>query len=1186
MKRIEMIKLIGLIALLIVVAGCSLNSGVEVPNVNDLDVEDVFVEGEESNVHNLLSANAADIETDLTGFMPASGVPELERDITKSRHGNASLRIKGTAINQGTWLASRFVPDKNNTYTASVYVYGSPGDQVFIQFEEKRLDGGGLIKRHDGDIFTLLGNRWERIHVTAALGEGDSVGIAVRNAQNQRFEFWLDQFQLELGNEPTQWKAPPVNKNLLTYNQASAEIDHRGFIATAGRGTQPRLTIDHDVSWEGNSSLKVDWIGDGSGEQYYLWPTEVPDQRGAYTASVYIKGTPGDRYQFTLEEKGVTFTGVVNREVGEEFELKTDDWERHDITINMSQGQTLGLLVRHMNVSATTAWFDGFQIEQGAAVTEWESPQPPYSDEDEKHEIDDAANNVVAWRSNLYPEDWTPCTVDSAGRFLQDFSFAGYHAGLQPIPVEWPGPTIDVTQSPYFADSSGENNATDAIQAAIDAVGKLGGGTVYLPQGQYLIEAPDNQNFALGISYNHVRLIGAGPDKTYLRLDSEHMRSKDVIRIYGEGDWRQALNAPQIISSPLTGPTQIIPLSDVSRFDEGDWIIITHDTTEAWILEHNMDDLWSQRSIDGVTMYRKIIAVDADAKTITVDAPIRYYLLPRDNARVYRVGAHVEEVGVGYFSLGMTEHPGDGWGNLDYNVEGTAAYDIHNSYAVRFSHVVNSWVHDVHSYKPEDNARAHLLSNGIVISQSRYITIDGVDLREPQYRGEGGNGNLYTITGNDSLIINSAAHNGRHNYTFSTALSNGNVISQSYSNGSSSQSLTTDFHMRLSPSNLLDQVVVYEDRLDAGWRGWAGRGLSHGLSTTQTTFWNTRGERYKGTYNEIIYSEQYGWGYIIGTQGPHHNVITKEPARPYRVNQEDEIRLLPEDYTEGIGLGEGLIPSSLYLDQVERRLNRKGIIHCPEVDFRPPTPRISINYPRAGEAVKGQLQTNITIQSPKVQGAHINRVTVWLDDDEIFQGRELNEQLKIDTTALRDGQHTLTVEAVLNNDLATRQRVAFSATNTWNLRDRLDAPVNADWFGEVSRQQTIDRSDGWAYDTSTPDAFFGDNSRRIRLKDTAEYLVWEAKGLKAFTIILYSKSDSASEFVQLSVLDNNGEGWRKLSFDTRHLGQSEAGWYRIELTGEVPNEIQPHQFRLSLLPNVGNGDDIQIGEVNLSGQRL
>ena len=41
---------------------------------------------------------------------------------------------------------------------------------------------------------------------------------------------------------------------------------------------------------------------------------------------------------------------------------------------------------------------------------------------------DDATDDDVEgpWRSTLYPEDWTPASTDAEGRYLPDFSYAGY----------------------------------------------------------------------------------------------------------------------------------------------------------------------------------------------------------------------------------------------------------------------------------------------------------------------------------------------------------------------------------------------------------------------------------------------------------------------------------------------------------------------------------------------------------------------------------------------------------------------------------------------------------------------------------------------------------------------------------------------------------------------------------------
>jgi len=66
-----------------------------------------------------------------------------------------------------------------------------------------------------------------------------------------------------------------------------------------------------------------------------------------------------------------------------------------------------------------------------------------------------------------------------------------------PSPVQVPEPLrtdaaslIDVTNAPYSAAGDGIADDTISIQTALDAAGKVGGGTVYLPPGKYRITKP------------------------------------------------------------------------------------------------------------------------------------------------------------------------------------------------------------------------------------------------------------------------------------------------------------------------------------------------------------------------------------------------------------------------------------------------------------------------------------------------------------------------------------------------------------------------------------------------------------------------------------------------------------------------------------------------------------------------
>src|SRR4051812_34228441 len=115
-----------------------------------------------------------------------------------------------------------------------------------------------------------------------------------------------------------------------------------------------------------------------------------------------------------------------------------------------------------------------------------------------------------AWRSALYPETWTPPGADvrfETDAVIQDFSFAGYRLG-ESLPNA-SGPVRDVTQAPYYADPTGQVDATAAIQSALVDAGASGGGVVFLPVGSYTVSVPDAAMEALSMVYPNVVLRGA-----------------------------------------------------------------------------------------------------------------------------------------------------------------------------------------------------------------------------------------------------------------------------------------------------------------------------------------------------------------------------------------------------------------------------------------------------------------------------------------------------------------------------------------------------------------------------------------------------------------------------------------------------------------------------------------------------
>ena len=513
----------------------------------------------------------------------------------------------------------------------------------------------------------------------------------------------------------------------------------------------------------------------------------------------------------------------------------------------------------------------------------------------------------AAWRSVLYPSTWTPGyrNPGNSAQFLHDFSYAGYRMRQAEPPVRTDR-ILNVTEAPYFADNTGASDVTAILQQAIDDAGAVsGGGVVLLPSGTYRVAPLSGRSYALLLNKSNVVLRGQGPTATFLYNAATNMRGKSVIRVAPQASslsWSSGATSTVSITADVLATR--IPVSSVTGYSVGNWVVVRSDMTASLSGELNMGTTWT--SLSGPTFYRKVVAVDSVAKTLTVDIPLRLGLKTRDNARVFKVAAHISEVGVENLAIGMRENSTPGTGESDYEVSGTGAYEMHDSFAILMNHVVDGWLVNISSYRPPSNTRdIHLLSNGIDLNYARNITVEACEMGKPQYEGGGGNGYLFSIRGSDSLIKDSVAYQGRHNFNFRSIQATGNVL---FSNRASDGTLVSDFHMHLSAANLLDNLTLYQERFDAADRSPYGT-VSHGVTTTQSVFWNTHGAKYRSGTTAIIRSQQYGEGYVIGVRGGARGVELGNTAKT-----------APTDFAETASPGEELVPQSLYVDQLKKRL--------------------------------------------------------------------------------------------------------------------------------------------------------------------------------------------------------------------------------------------------------------------------
>ena len=546
-----------------------------------------------------------------------------------------------------------------------------------------------------------------------------------------------------------------------------------------------------------------------------------------------------------------------------------------------------------------------------------------------------------AWRSALFPDDWRPLhaggRADAMGRFLHDVSTAGYHRGDDAPPYR--GGTVVRTVDAALG--NGTADARAAIQAALDgacADATPGLRVVRLPAGTYRVRFPTPTpatDPALRIACSNLALRGEGPSRTRILLDDPtNARQRAVILVRGGGLSVWSGGATAALARDLPAGSTEVPLATVAGFNPGDLVSVRTELTDAFRADHRMnvtemgETFWPPSANNGLLYPRRVLRVDAARRAITLDAPTRYPMKTRDNARVFYPTGFLREVGIQDLALGMREHPTSTSGtpgplgdaaDLGYSTPGTAAYAVHASAGLRFDGVTDAWIYNVETYAPTGNASgAHVLSNAMFLTQGTHrVTVEACRFQRPQYRGGGGNGYLFWNQGSDNLVRDVEAVNGRHNLIMAALACSGNVWLRARSTNAR---YSDDSHAGLAQANLYDNVTLDRAWLQAVNRGATSSGA--GFTATATVFWNTRVVALHTATRRAPYADgvavetaQFGWGYAIGSQGAGA-LATRSYTNSYWSSLDPGA---PTDWVEGEGRGGTLFPPSLYEEQRRRR---------------------------------------------------------------------------------------------------------------------------------------------------------------------------------------------------------------------------------------------------------------------------
>lgn len=496
------------------------------------------------------------------------------------------------------------------------------------------------------------------------------------------------------------------------------------------------------------------------------------------------------------------------------------------------------------------------------------------------------------WRSTLYPEDWTADAPDpdGDGSYLQDYSYAGYHASEGDIPVV-AGPYYNVDD--YGADPTGTLDSTAAIQAAIDAASA--GGVVNFGAGIYRADG------TLSVTNDGTVLRGQGAASTQLYFTKSSGMDFSAHLTFA-GSLTEGSDHPFTADADPLATTLYLDSTD---FAVGDEVLVGWTITDDFIAEHSMTGVWTEFNGEWRGFFRRTVTAVATGE-LTLDVPLRYSAKMRDGASVRAATGYLSECGIEDIAISNAQ---------DWDV----AWTTNQVHAVWFSQVKDCWMRGVESFASPyvtDGTGTHLISSGVLVNQSRRVTIADTTLSNAAHRGDGGNGYLFEVRqSNEILTRDSVATDGRHsfiqNWDFGTS---GCVWLRVTSQGGNCRladwdpigyACYSEYHHSLAMANLVDDSDVLD-----GWQGVNRQTESSGAghAATESAYWNIRGPGY-------LRSLQYGNGYVVGTQDLEIHIDPTE----WDWNNSGEFTE-PQDWLEGEDLAGTLEPASLFEDQLARRL--------------------------------------------------------------------------------------------------------------------------------------------------------------------------------------------------------------------------------------------------------------------------
>jgi hypothetical protein len=231
---------------------------------------------------------------------------------------------------------------------------------------------------------------------------------------------------------------------------------------------------------------------------------------------------------------------------------------------------------------------------------------------------------------------------------LPDFSYAGYHYGTRPLPqVPAAGSRVfDVTRHGAVANDEGYDDA--AIQAAIDAAGKAGGGVVHFPPGRFKLNPDGDTKKIIRIEHSHVVLkgSGAGPGGTEILFD--HMKPT-VFALRAQPPGAPTPTLARVVAD-ATRESFSVEVDDPAGLRPGQWVTVRGGGTAYnpvhWGPLWPMPGEWTRMHESGLQFNEIHSVARVDGRTVHFNEPLHFTIKAQAAEFTLRAVHLLEEVGI------------------------------------------------------------------------------------------------------------------------------------------------------------------------------------------------------------------------------------------------------------------------------------------------------------------------------------------------------------------------------------------------------------------------------------------------------------------------------------------------------------------------------------------------------------